>query len=57
MALHIRLGQFDWEQDRVQAVQEAHRKKYGHSGFRVIHSSLTIKGGLRKLFRINKTLH
>lgn len=54
MALHIRLGKFDWEQDRIQAVQEALRKKCGHSGLRVVHSGLTIRGRWRRLLRIQK---
>lgn len=54
MALHIRLGKFDWEEDRIKAVEESRRKRYGHNGLRVTHSSLTLKGKLRKLFHISK---
>ncbi len=52
MTLYIRLGKFDSEQDRSQAIKESFNKSYGHSGRRIIHSKLTTKGKLRKLFQI-----
>lgn len=52
MALHIKLGKFNYEQDRIDAVNKSFKKRYGHSGLRVIHSSLTLKGKLRKIFNL-----
>ena len=52
--IRIKLGKFNWEQDRIQAVEESWKRRFGHSGMRIIHSKLTIKGKLRKLFKIKK---
>lgn len=56
MAYHIRLGCFDWEEDRAQAVKEQMRRRYCASSI-VVHSGLTIKGKLRKLFKITYNNH
>ena len=54
MTLHIKLGRFDWEKDRTEAMEESNRQRYGHSVRRMTHSGLTIKGKFRKLFNIKK---